>query len=249
MKSLFSLTIDIDWAPDWAIKKIADFLVEKNVKCTWFITHDSHAIRNLFDYPELFEIGIHPNFLPNTTQGNSEEEIISNLLKIAPNAKSFRTHALVQSTNILKMLTEDFGLKNDLSSYTSNISETTPHKLYFSEKQKPLTRFPFCFEDDFHIFAPQREFSFDSEKYNFPGLKIFNFHPIFLALNIKDLENYKNLKSTGKFFTELTEQDIEPYVNKDSGIQNFFNGFVEFLSKQDSYTITELAKKFENGIL
>ena len=62
------ITLDIDWAPDFIIKKVDEILKEKGVKATWFVTHNSAYLNNLAKNKN-YELGIHPNFLPNTTQG------------------------------------------------------------------------------------------------------------------------------------------------------------------------------------
>ncbi|MCX6671896.1 MAG: hypothetical protein NTX92_08260, partial [Euryarchaeota archaeon] len=56
------ICIDTDWASDSIIKDIADYLIMNKIKSTWFITHDSPAIRKLLAKPDIFEVGIHPNF-------------------------------------------------------------------------------------------------------------------------------------------------------------------------------------------
>ena len=63
-----ALTFDIDWAPDWAIDLTAGILREREVRATWFVTHESPAVDRLREDSELFELGIHPNFLPGSTQ-------------------------------------------------------------------------------------------------------------------------------------------------------------------------------------
>ena len=95
------ITLDIDWAPDFIIKKVDEMLTEKNVKATWFVTHKSAYLKTL-SKNRNYELGIHPNFMSDSTQGNSIEEILSNLKKIVPTAKSVRTHRLFQSTQILE---------------------------------------------------------------------------------------------------------------------------------------------------
>ena len=60
------LTIDVDWVPDFMIAALADCLVRRGMKATWFITHDSPAIRDVLG-ESLFEVGIHPNIAPNST--------------------------------------------------------------------------------------------------------------------------------------------------------------------------------------
>jgi hypothetical protein len=67
------LTLDIDWAPDAAIDFVAEILVSRGVKATWFVTHDSPGVRRLRARPDLFELGIHPNFLPGSSHGRSGE--------------------------------------------------------------------------------------------------------------------------------------------------------------------------------
>ena len=95
------ITIDTDWVPDFAIEKTADILIENQVKTTWFLTHNSKAIRRLFEYSDLFELGIHPNFMSDSTQGDSYEEIMKYLLCIVPDAKSIRTHGLFHAYPVI----------------------------------------------------------------------------------------------------------------------------------------------------
>ena len=41
------ITLDIDWAPDFIIKKVDEMLKERNIKSTWFVTHKSAHLKNL----------------------------------------------------------------------------------------------------------------------------------------------------------------------------------------------------------
>ena len=68
------IRLDIDWAPDFIIKKVDEMLTEKNVKATWFVTHKSAYLKTL-SKNRNYELGIHPNFMSDSTQGNSIEEI------------------------------------------------------------------------------------------------------------------------------------------------------------------------------
>ncbi len=69
------ITLDIDWASDFTIKKVDEILKEKNIKATWFVTHKSAYLKNL-SKNRNYELGIHPNFLSNTTQGKTPKEIL-----------------------------------------------------------------------------------------------------------------------------------------------------------------------------
>ena len=94
------LTFDQDWAPDFLIKYTADILTKKNIKATWFITNDSPILKTLKENP-LFEIGLHPNFYSDSTQGANFDLVLQNLKKLVPEAKSARTHSLLQSNHLL----------------------------------------------------------------------------------------------------------------------------------------------------
>ena len=121
------LTIDIDWAPDFAIQEMADILTEKDVKATWFVTHDSAVIRRLLEYKDIFEFGLHPNFLENSTQGSSYREIMDYVHNILPDSRIIRTHALVQSTKLLSMVINEYSINTDVSLFLPLSPDITPH--------------------------------------------------------------------------------------------------------------------------
>src|SRR6266850_2138736 len=108
----FILTLDVDWAPDSVIRHVAAVLREKGVKATWFISHDSPAVRELLCWPD-FEAGLHPNYLPGSSQGSSTHEVLETLLRIVPDAVSVRSHAIVQSGPLLNHYVEHTSLKID----------------------------------------------------------------------------------------------------------------------------------------
>lgn len=94
------ITLDCNWAPDFVIEDITNRLSDKKIKATWFITNKSPILKKL-KKNKLFELGIHPNFLPNSTQGKNFDQIMKNLKNIIPTAKTIRTHGLLQSTWML----------------------------------------------------------------------------------------------------------------------------------------------------
>ena len=87
MKNNFFITIDCDWASAEMIIESAKLLIENNIKATWFVTDSNKGIDFLKGYPLLFDLGIHPNFMKNSTQGDSEKEIINSLFKIVSDFK------------------------------------------------------------------------------------------------------------------------------------------------------------------
>lgn len=249
------LTIDTDWAPDFIIHKIIDILEQKKVKATWFITHEDSFLKRLKENP-LFEVGIHPNFFPDSTQGTDEDMILSNLKKLVPNATTVRFHALYQSNAFLCKL-QYYGLQNDLSLILPNSKNIEPHFSYHHN----LFRFPYFWEDDFQmvedssgkiptipkLLQTKQEWEFDPLKFSFHGLKIFDFHPVHIILNSNSMKQYNFIKSSLGLHN-LNKNNIDQYVNLESGIGTFFNQFVEYLSTQKQYHIDELQKiYFDNA--
>ena len=83
---MIAITLDVDWAPDHAIDAVAGHLIERDVRATWFVTHASPAIDRLRDRPDLFELGIHPNFAPGSTQGETPDAVLDHCMAIVPEA-------------------------------------------------------------------------------------------------------------------------------------------------------------------
>lgn len=243
--NLFVLTMDIDWAPDPVIDAVADILIKNRVKCTWYVTHKSPAIDRLMENKELFECGIHPNFLPNTTHGNSTEEILTHVKDLVPHAKSARMHALFQSSHILAQLRDKHDIETELSLFLRETPDLKPHLMHFSQGGKPMLRFPYFWEDDTETINPRKSWDIDSPKYHTKGLKIINFHPMYVYLNCDTMDNYELLKKEGPLYN-LTVEQIAPYINKGKGCGTFFNDLVKYIKddQERSFTIAELAEEW-----
>lgn len=246
---IYSFTVDIDWAPDFAITQLAEKLKINQIKCTWFITHDSPAVRELFKEKSLFEFGIHPNFLQNSSQGESPDEIIRNLLAIVSSTNIVRTHSLVQSTALLKDFYRKYNLTTDVSLFLYSANDLRPHRLYLDNSGKYITRLPFFWEDDIATYIPEQEWKLDDFVAGV-GLKIFNFHPMYVYLNIKDMVGYEILKTFGPL-NSLEEEKAANFVNKSKGAGYFMNILIEYLKihKLSTFKISEITGMFEGGLL
>jgi len=110
------ITIDVDWAPDFVMEPVIEVFIENQVKSTWFITHSTPVLNSLLrKHRELFELGIHPNFMKNSTQGATEKEVLAYCKAVVPEALSVRTHGLIQSSNLLTTFVREYSLKIDSS--------------------------------------------------------------------------------------------------------------------------------------
>ncbi len=241
------LTFDIDWAPDCAIEWLVNILVEKRIKATWFVTHDSPAIREIFKNSDLFEVGVHPNFLSGSTQGNDEESVMKHVMSLAPSARAMRTHALVQSTPLLEKAVKDFGIKIDVSLALPKTPQLTPHKLYFSHDCEGIVRVPYFFEDDYEMYSPLKCWDFSDAAYHVEGLKVYDFHPTYLYLNADRMDGYNDLKKQGALNT-LEEKVLKKAVNvKRPGVQKLFLELCDFIvdKQRISFTISDIVSMWK----
>ncbi len=102
-----AITFDIDWAPDFAIEMCANICQDNGVGATFFATHASPILASIASRPG-FEIGIHPNFLENSSHGRLPTDVMAFCMDIVPDAKCMRTHSLVQSSPILGMIADEY---------------------------------------------------------------------------------------------------------------------------------------------
>jgi len=244
MTNEYIITFDIDWAPDFAIEYVSNELSKKRIKSTWFVTHTSKAIEKL-KTNELVELGIHPNFLPNSSHGNTTNEIIKKMLEIVPNAKCIRTHGLYNSTYLYREIARNKTLEIDSSILMPEIPDLKPHTLYFEDAGSPLTRVPIFWEDDIEMYNPKKSWDFKNEKYHVNGMKIFNFHPLHIFINSNNMNIWNSLKNISNL-DKLDQNVVNEYVNKDSkGVKDLFEEICEHISNKQGFssTISEVVNK------
>ena len=223
----FAITFDTDWAPDWMMNEIASILISNEVKSTWFVTHDSPFLNAIREKPNLFEIGIHPNCYPGSTQGGSEDEILTKLKESVPEAISMRTHGLYQSTNFLVKAAIEYGIKIDASLFLPRMDYITPH--LFAWREARLYRVPYFWSDDLECFQADPLYRLSLSKFNGDGLKIFNFHPIHILLNTARFKTYEKFKSLNLTTDQCTKDVIDKHRWSGNGPRRLFMELVEYL--------------------
>lgn len=244
----YSLTLDMDWAPECAVNYVADILIEREIKATWFVTNESDALKRIMEYDELFEFGIHPNFFSDSSHGTTEREILKSMKHLLPNANIMRTHGLYQTSRMLAMAVSDFGINIDLSLLLPLTPFITPHTIYFDHDKRGLTRIPYFWEDDLELFRPQMNSDINAYSKQV-GLKIYDFHPLYIYLNYSDMKTHDAIKSKGRFH-ELSREDINPFINTNSkGVRDSFLGFCNYIEKkqESSYTISEISTSWKEN--
>jgi hypothetical protein len=96
---------------------------------------------------------------------------------------------------------------------------------------------------------PNPRWSVSHEIYRIPGMKMFNFHPMYVGLNENDFMNYEALKrkyNGVKVLSELSREEVAPFVNREAGAGTFFRELIPFLSQSGhkTFTASEIAETF-----
>jgi hypothetical protein len=204
----FILTSDLDWASESCIELFLGITDRYLVKPTLFVTHESPAARKAFREGRA-ELGIHPNFLPDSSQGASLNSIIDYNLRLVPQPVAVRNHRYLDSAQIRSALRKH-GLTID-----SNVCRHLERDLRPMKLPGGLHRLPVFFEDDIH-WSLGLDWNFDRYAADFysAGLKILNFHPFFVALNIPNAEFYARHK---QHIPTLTDEQIARFRHRGAG--------------------------------
>jgi hypothetical protein len=163
------VTLDVDWADDPLVDDVAERLAAAGAPATWFITHASPALDRLRERPDLFELGIHPNFRPGSSHGDTPEAVLDHVMALVPEAVSSRSHGVVQSGRLLHLLVQRTPVRIDSTTFLPDlpdaplVTQRTPHG--------DLLRVPFTWSDDYEPLCPWDRYLAE------PGLKVVLFHP------------------------------------------------------------------------
>lgn len=211
------LSLDLDWAPDAAIDAVAELLIDGGVPATWLVTHSSPAVDRLRERAGLFELGIHPNFLPGSTHGSTTAEVLDHCMALVPDAVSMRTHALVQSTPILSEVLERTPIRVDLSLFLLRAVGVEP--LEYRWRGRSLVRIPYVWEDDVELENGTLDAGFASIL-GASGVKVFDFHPAHVFLNSSSMNAYRRVSGT------LPHADLTPHVEQGRGVGVVFRELI-----------------------
>lgn len=231
------LTLDIDWAPDCAVDWIAARLAEAEVRATWFVTHRSDAVERLRDRPDLFELGVHPNFLPGSSHGASAEAVLDHCLALVPDATSLRSHALVQSTPLLAAIMAT-PITTDVSLFLPYAAGLRP--VEYRVAGRTLWRLPYFWEDDDEMEQDAPNWSLGPLLGIGEGLKIFDFHPIHVYMNAADMSPYRALAGRGARLQDACEADVAGLVRPGEGTRSLFLELVEHLAHRPTLCVRDV---------
>lgn len=199
-KPCYVFTSDLDWACEDMIRVAVE--AHRGVPLTPFITHESATIGDAYQGKH---IGVHPNFRVGSTHGEKVKEVIAEMRRLSP-SNFYRCHGFYEDSNVSVAMREN-GYRFD-----SNLALHLQNYVIPLRHQSGSIRFPMTLEDDYLL----RESGLDWEKVRShlaaPGLKVFNFHPVHIALNTPSLEYYNEAKRG------ITTLNWREYIHEGDGI-------------------------------
>lgn len=221
-ESVYCFTADIDWAPEWAIESLVTFFEQRRVPLTPFLTHDSPTLRKHYGSKRRARyVGLHPNFLPNSSHGSTVDEQIDHCIRLWPDARCYRSHSFFEHGQVSQ------GFFNRGFRYDSNLC------LFLQPLCTPLVhatglvRFPVFWEDDTHALR-RLPFSLDTLRAALarPGMKIFNVHPFGFALNMPSFDHYQKTR----FLYQDASDGWRGHVHAGQGLQSMIGELLDHVA-------------------
>ena len=231
------VTLDVDWAPQFVVEDVAQLLADRGVAATWFVTHDSPALEALRSERDLFELGIHPNFLPGSTQGTSPDEVLDGLLALVPEAVSVRSHRLVQSAELFATMARRPQLEIESSTFLPRMPGVRP--VVQRSEGGQLLQVPFVWSDDYEMledepcWEPEPLLALD-------GLAVLAFHPIHVYLNLASLRDYAALKRRLPAVAEAGRRELEELTRPGEGARTLFRRLLDALAPLETRPLADL---------
>ena len=182
------LTFDIDWAHDDIIEDCYKLVSSYSINTTWFVTHKCKFLEVLQNDNNV-ELGVHPNFNDLLFNGErkSSSEIMEEILAVVPNPYSVRSHSLTQNERLIDLFRE-FGLTHISNFFVPHCSNIETAPFYLWDK---MIMIPHFWQDNVSI-KMNSSFPFGS---NFVSrFQVYNFHPIHVFLNTRNLGVYEKTR-------------------------------------------------------
>lgn len=233
LKPIFCITSDIDWAGPFCVDYLIRLFQSFFITPTLFATHDCPVVRDFVkDHPN--NVGVHPNFRVGSTHGSDYMSIIDHVFSLYPKAKTFRSHAFYDSTDILEEMAKR-GVKYDSNLGLQMQAGIAPLRLSVGS----IMRLPVFWSDDDHWIQTGGDWNLShfAEAFMLPGLKIINVHPFSVTANVHDGEHYLRVKKYAA--TWHGEGNI---LNKGFGVRTFLIDLIRYVQSQGLkfYTLDEI---------
>jgi len=242
---VFCFSSDIDWASEDVLDEFFNIIPFEEIKLTAFVTHESEQISDLA-YKKKIHRGIHPNFLKNSSHGNSFKEIAETCTKLAPESIGFRSHRLFDVTDITHLLANDYGYK-----YVSNLGTTMANYIRPMLHESRLIHYPIFFEDGSHLY---NELGMSIHPYidyfTHMGIKIISFHPMNMVFNTPHIKYMREIKDslTREEFNSIDRTIISSKRHTKHGIRNTVEEIINMVIR-NNYKIMSLDELYHQTVM
>lgn len=226
------ITLDVDWASDEVLSGALDVVRELDVPVTLFCTHPTALLHDL-DRSRV-EIAWHPNFL----QPRDDAELVDEMAGWFPGCEGVRAHALYFHSRLAPLY-----LGHGLRYLAHDLRFLVPG-LAPARHWSGLIDVPGFWEDDVHALYFDGDFCPERVDLSAPGLKVFDFHPIHLALNTDRMERYEAAREDME-----AGRSLAAHVNPGLGSRTFLRSAVGRMKQlPERYrftTVGEVASRFD----
>jgi len=236
------LNSDQDWAPPWATQAVLGSWRDAGLAGTFFVTNACESLAGV-GLQDGIELAWHPNFLPGSSHGDGPQEVLATLRELVPNALGARAHYLIRSTALL----EEYG-KQGLLYEASDLMDGQPG-LVPIPSWNGVVRVPIYWADDVHAMH-ERPFELSALALDVPGLKVFAFHPIHVALNTRSLSGYRAfhraMAEQGRPMTDARSEEVAEFREDGPGTADLLAELLDFLSahpERSGGTISAVARQ------
>lgn len=219
--NIICITSDLDWASEYAARKTFEYFDENNVKVTAFVTNPNKAVEEYAKAGKI-RLGIHPNFMPDSSQGTNYDEVIDYCFKLVPEADCFRAHRYYDVNDTMDKLTKR-GIK-----FESNVCTLMDIVPPFLHRSKTIS-FPIFWEDGaFLYYSDNFDFELMEKQLLSPGLKVINIHPMHLMLNTPYFSYTREIKDrlSREEWNNMDKEVISKLSYNGMGIKNFIDKII-----------------------
>lgn len=216
----FVLTGDVDWASEHCIDAYVDHAASHGIVPTLFVTHRSAAVARAAAQGKV-DLGIHPNFLPGSSHGETIDAVLDHVLGLVPDPVAARSHCFFDNSHVAQ------ALKQRGIAWDSNLCCHLQEELDVLDHWNGVKRLPVFFEDDVHwVRGESWDFADHRSVFASPGLKVLNFHPFLWTLNAPDAAFYTAHRG---HIPTLTGEQAEALRHPGPGCATFLEEIIDWV--------------------
>lgn len=236
MTPVHLLTFDSDWCPEWMLQETLNILKTRGMAGTFFLTDaPAPALRAQLAQANRVQVGIHPDFFSPHAVGRAREILESLLEKVGP-CTVCRTHGLFWWHGLGEHLRQ--------LGFTDDSSLSAPgHSLKAPLRVSGINRYPISM-GDWSLLDSRKNIKAALEAIDaFGPIRVFNFHPIHIALNTASIDEWTEIKRLMRDDPERLRAMAEDNAHRpDPGLRDLFFKVLDRIPPEQTTTFEHLGK-------